>query len=450
MKKKNYILDTSVYLTNARAIYDFGRNDIIIPLKVLEEVDKHKKRQDGVGAQARQFIRILDTLREKGSLKKGIRIETGKGIVRVCDTSAIDMSLLPSDLDPSVPDHIIIATALTAAEEHSDRKNIMVSRDINMRVICDAIGLVAQDYNATKAVDDLEKLYSGFETYLVDDQTIDRFYAGEDVFADQDEVKFHPNQYLLLVSNASDKKTALAKFVNYNTALKKVIHDNLPSWGIQSRNKEQAFAIDLLMDPSVEIVSLIGKAGSGKTLCAIAAGMEQTLGANMGSMKRASKDTLYSRMIVSRPIMPMGKDIGFLPGTMEEKMHPWLMPIQDNLQFLMGNDKTMLEQYTEKGLIEIEALTYIRGRSISNAYIIIDEAQNLTAHEIKTIITRAGEGTKIVLTGDIEQIDNAYTDETSNGLAYAIEKFKYYELSGHITLQKGERSKVATLAAKIL
>ena len=162
--------------------------------------------------------------------------------------------------------------------------------------------------------------------------------------------------------------------------------------------------------------------------------MEQTLGANMGSMKR-SHDTLYSRMIVSRPIMPMGKDIGFLPGTMEEKMHPWLMPIQDNLQFLMGNDKTMLEQYTEKGLIEIEALTYIRGRSISNAYIIIDEAQNLTAHEIKTIITRAGEGTKIVLTGDIEQIDNAYTDETSNGLAYAIEKFKYYELSGHITLQ---------------
>jgi len=389
-------------------------------------------------------------LREKGSLKKGVRIETGKGIVKVCDTSAINTSLLPSDLNPRIPDHIIIATALTVAEEHSDRKNIMVSRDINMRVICDAIGLVAQDYNATKAVDDLEKLYSGFETYLVDDQTIDRFYAGEDVFVDEDEVKFHPNQYLLLVSNASDKKTALARFINYNTALKKVIHDNLPSWGIQSRNKEQAFAIDLLMDPTVEIVSLIGKAGSGKTLCAIAAGMEQTLGANMGTPNRASKDSLYSRMIVSRPIMPMGRDIGFLPGTMEEKMHPWLMPLQDNLQFLVGNDKTMLEQYTERGLIEIEALTYIRGRSISNAYIIIDEAQNLTAHEIKTIITRAGEGTKIVLTGDIEQIDNAYTDETSNGLAYAIEKFKYYELSGHITLQKGERSKVATLAAKIL
>jgi len=449
MKKKNYILDTSVYLTNARAIYDFGRNDIIIPLKVLEEVDKHKKRQDGVGAQARQFIRILDSLREKGSLKKGVRIETGKGLVMVYDRGTIDESLLPPDLDPSVPDHIIIATALTVAQEHTDRKSIMVSRDINMRVICDSIGLTAQDYNAAKAVDDLEKLYSGFDTYLVDDQTIDRFYAGEDVFVDKDEAptEFHPNQYLLLVSNANEKKTALAKFINYNNSLAKVIHDKLPSWGIQSRNKEQAFAIDLLMDPNVEIVSLIGKAGSGKTLCAIAAGMEQTLGANLRSTEQNS---LYSRMIISRPIMPMGRDIGFLPGTMEEKMHPWLMPIQDNLQFLMGNDKTMLEQYTDKGTIEIEALTYIRGRSISNAYIIIDEAQNLTAHEIKTIITRAGEGTKIVLTGDIEQIDNAYTDETSNGLAYAIEKFKYYELSGHITLQKGERSKVATLAAKIL
>ena len=449
MKKKNYILDTSVYLTSAKSIYDFGKNDVIIPLKVLEEVDKHKKRQDGVGSQARQFIRILDSFREKGSLKKGVRIETGKGLVMVYDRGATDTSLLPPDLDPDVPDHIIIATALTVAQTQPERKSIMVSRDINMRVICDAIGLPAQDYNAAKAVDHLEKLYSGFDTYLVDDQTIDRFYSGEDVFIDADELPrtFHPNQYLLLVSNASDKKTALAKFINYNNPLKKVVHDNLPSWGIQSRNKEQAFAIDLLLDPSVEIVSLIGKAGSGKTLCAIAAGLEQTVGVNM---KAGKEKTQYSRMIVSRPIMPMGKDIGFLPGTMEEKMHPWLMPIQDNLQFLMGNDKTMLEQYTDKGIIEIEALTYIRGRSISNAYIIIDEAQNLTAHEIKTIITRAGEGTKIVLTGDIEQIDNAYTDETSNGLAYAIEKFKYYELSGHITLQKGERSKVATLAAKIL
>jgi len=455
MRKKNYIIDTSVYLTNAEAIFDFGKHDIIVPFKVLEEVDKHKKRQDPVGTQARKFIRILDQLREKGSLEKGVRIDKGLGLLSTRGRGTTDTSLLHPDLDPSIPDHVIISTALTVAAESPDRRSIMVSRDINMRVICDAIGMPTEDYIATKAVKDLEELYSGFETYLVDDQIIDQFYAGTDVFVEDDAAKaFYPNQYLMLVSNANEKKTALARFMSVNMPLRKLVHDKLAHWGVSSRNKEQAFGIDLLMDPSVEVVSLIGKAGSGKTLCALAAGLEQVLG--MGMLSKTAKgrhdmpEQRYTRMIVSRPIMPMGRDIGFLPGTMEEKMHPWLMPIQDNLQFLVGNDRVMLEQYMEKGKIEIEALTYIRGRSISNAYIIIDEAQNLTAHEIKTIITRAGEGTKIVLTGDIEQIDNAYTDETSNGLAYAIEKFKFYDLSGHITLRKGERSKVATLAAKIL
>jgi len=448
MKKKNYIIDTSVFLTNAEAIFDFGRNDIVIPLKVLEEVDKHKKRQDGVGAQARKFIRILDGLREKGSLHSGVRIQKGLGLACTRSIKDTDLSLLPRDLNSKIPDHIIIATALMVAKEDPTRKTIMVSRDINLRVICDAVGLDAQDYIATKAVESLEKLYTGFDTYLVDDQTIDQFYAGDNVFVDDEDLnggKFYPNQYLMLVSNANEKKTALAKYQSPQGPLKKLVHDHLPTFGIRSRNKEQAFAIDLLLNPEVEVVTLIGKAGSGKTLCALAAGLEQVMG-----HKNSKEDSLYTRMVVSRPIMPMGRDIGFLPGSMEEKMHPWLMPIQDNLQLLMGNDKVMLEQYMEKGKIEIEALTYIRGRSISKAFIIIDEAQNLTAHEIKTIITRAGEGTKIVLTGDIEQIDNAYTDETSNGLAYAIEKFKHYDLSGHITLRKGERSKVATLAAKIL
>lgn len=450
MKKKNFIIDTSVYLTKAEAIFDFGKNDIIIPLKVLEEIDKHKKRQDGVGSNARKFIRILDALREKGSLQKGVRIAKGQGLVQTRGIGDIDLELLPCDLDPAIPDHIIIATALSVAKsaKETGQKTIMVSRDINLRVICDSIGLESQDYIATKAVKDLEALYSGFETYLVDDQVIDQFYAGEDVYIDEEDLKdiqLYPNEYLMLVSNSNEKKTALAKFLTHSTPLRKVIHDNVPSLGIQSRNKEQAFAIDLLLDPDVEVVSLIGKAGSGKTLCALAAGLEQVMG-----HKNSKADSLYTRMVVSRPIMPMGRDIGFLPGTMEEKMHPWLMPIQDNLQFLMGNDKVMLEQYMANGKIEIEALTYIRGRSISKAFIIIDEAQNLTAHEIKTIITRAGEGTKIVLTGDIEQIDNAYTDETSNGLAYVIEKFKYYDVAGHITLRKGERSKVATLAAKVL
>ena len=221
-----------------------------------------------------------------------------------------------------------------------------------------------------------------------------------------------------------------------------MIHKSLPDWKIDARNKEQSFAIDMLMDPDIKIVSLVGRAGSGKTLLAIAAGLQQTIGLR-------ADDNHYSRLIVSRPVQPLGKDIGFLPGTMEEKMLPWLMPIQDNLKFLMG-DRTSLEMYMEKGKIEIEALTYIRGRSISNAFIVIDEAQNLTKHEIKTIITRIGEGTKIVLTGDVEQIDNVYVNETSNGLAHAIEKFKEFHIAGHVTFRKGERSELATLASKVL
>jgi PhoH-like ATPase len=219
-------------------------------------------------------------------------------------------------------------------------------------------------------------------------------------------------------------------------------HDKLPDWKINARNKEQAFAMDLLMNPDVKIVSLIGRAGSGKTLMAIAAGLQQTIGMRQ-------EHNHYSRLIVSRPVQPLGKDIGFLPGTMQEKMLPWLMPIQDNLKFLMG-DRTSLEMYMEKGKIEIEALTYIRGRSIANAFVVIDEAQNLTKHEIKTIITRIGDGTKIILTGDIEQIDNIYVNETSNGLAHAIESFKEYPIAGHVTFKKGERSELATLASKVL
>ena len=257
---------------------------------------------------------------------------------------------------------------------------------------------------------------------------------------EDDEIKLYPNQFVMLVSNSNEKKTALARFVNYSTPLQRIPQKKDGIWGVHAKNKEQAFALDLLMNPDIDIITLVGKAGSGKTLCAIAAALEQTM----------EGDNIYKRVIVSRPIQPMGKDIGYLPGTMEEKMNPWLAPIEDNLRFLMGNDKETLQMYMDSGTIEIEALTYIRGRSIANAFIIIDEAQNLTIHELKTIVTRVGEGTKIVLTGDIEQIDNVYTDETSNGLTHAVEKFKDYELAGHIILQKGERSKVATLAAKVL
>ena len=442
MAKKNYILDTSVYLTDADALFKFDNHDVFIPLKVLEEIDKHKKRQDSVGINARRIIRTLDEMRTKGNLQKGVRIDKGKGILKVLSYEVLKNVVFPSDLDLKIPDHMIIATAMAVSEE-STRKTCVVSRDINMRVICDSIGLNAEDYTTEKVVTSSDELYSGLVTHIVDDQVIDRFYAGDEITISEDEVSaiWFPNQYVLLVSNANQKKSCIARFYTHFQPLKKIVNDKIPDWKISSRNKEQAFAIDLLMDPSVKVVSLVGRAGSGKTLCAIAAGLQQTIGLRENS---------YDRMIVSRPVQPLGKDIGFLPGTMEEKMLPWLMPIQDNLQFLVGGNKNTLQMYMDKGKIEIEALTYIRGRSIANAFIIIDEAQNLTAHEIKTIMTRVGEGTKIVLTGDVEQIDNVYVNETSNGLAHAVEKFKEFPIAGHVTFTRGERSEVATLASKVL
>ncbi len=438
-RKKTYVLDTSVYLTNAECIYAFENNDIHVPLKVFEEIDKHKKRQDAVGAQARKIIRIWDELRQGGSLDKGVRIRKGLGIVKSISASGVTPEDLPRDLDIKIPDHLIIATALKAQRE-STRKVVLVSRDINMRVIADAVGLVSEDFQNNQVVDTSENIFDGCATVLVDDQIIDRFYEKQSVYL-EDHGLF-PNQYVMLVSNANEKKTALGRFISKAMPLRQLLSNKKSKvWGITPRNKEQSFLIDALMDPSIEIVTAIGKAGSGKTICAIAAGLEQTI----DEMKQE-----YTRIIVSRPVQPLGKDIGFLPGTMEEKMSPWLMPIQDNLQFLMGNDKITLDIYMQKGTIEIEALTYIRGRSISNAFIIIDEAQNLTTHELKTIITRVGEGTKIVLTGDVEQIDNVYIDATSNGLTHAVEKFKNFELASHVTLHKGERSKVATFAAQNL
>ena len=444
MAKKNYVLDTSVCLTDADVLFKFDNHDVFLPLKVLEEIDGHKKRQDSVGANARKIIRTLDEFRLKGSLEKGIRIGKGKGILKVVSFTDLKNVIFPADLDLRHPDHVIIATAKTIQANADNRKTIIVSRDINMRVICDSIGIIAEDYISESAVISSDELYTGFVIQTFDDEVIDRYYSGEEVFLREDETPqiLQPNQYVMMVSNANDKKSALARFKTHHEPLKNVVHKKLPDWKIDARNKEQAFAIDMLMDPDIKIVSLVGRAGSGKTLLAIAAGLQQTIGLR-------SENNHYSRLIVSRPIQPLGKDIGFLPGTMEEKMLPWLMPIQDNLKFLMG-DRTSLEMYMEKGKIEIEALTYIRGRSISNAFIVIDEAQNLTKHEIKTIITRIGEGTKIILTGDVEQIDNVYVNETSNGLAHAVESFKEYHISGHMTFKKGERSELATLASKVL
>jgi PhoH-like ATPase len=447
MAKKNIVIDTSVFLTDAQCIFKFDNNDIFIPLKVLEEIDKHKKRQDSVGFNARNAIKNFDILRARGSLSKGVRLDKGKGIIRVIKASEICLEELPRDLSHKVADHLILATALTIQAEAPKRKCVVMSRDINMRVIADALGLLTEDYSITQVVDDADKIYNGFTSVLVDDETIDQFYRGEDIVIEpevlqEQKITLHPHEFVMLVSLANEKKTALAR---YEDPIHPLLHiyDNKEelSFNVHPRNKEQSFSFDLLFDPEIPLVSLIGRAGSGKTLMAIAAGMEQVLGHG---------ERVYDRLIISRPVQPMGKDIGFLPGTMEEKMLPWLKPIEDNIRYAIGDNNVKLKEYMDIGKLEVEALTYIRGRSISNSFVIIDEAQNLTAHEVKTIITRIGENTKIVLTGDIEQIDNVYTNETSNGLAYAVEKFKNSELSGHVTFRKGERSKLATAASKLL
>ena len=439
--KKTYVFDTSALLTNYKCIYEYKNNDIIIPFKVLEEIDNQKKRQDGVGFNARMLIRELDLLREKGNIYLGVRLAKGKGLISI---RSYDKNLLPDEYKLSNADNEIIGTAITERKKNFNKKVIMVTKDIHMRVKCDTLELPCEDYDKDK-IHNNNGSYSGYIEHHIDEKLIDYFYEGQEVYLDEKEIKVYPNQCILFKSLQNSKKSALARFVSYDEPIKKISDNKRGVWGVQPKNKEQTFAFSLLMDEKVPVVSLIGPAGSGKTLLAIAAGLEQTLAGEK-----------YNKLVISRPVQPVGKDIGFLPGTVEEKMNPWLAPIRDNLEFLMSysyskrDNYETLDTYIESGVIEVEALTYIRGRSIANAYIIIDESQNLTAHELKTIITRVGENTKIILTGDIEQIDNLYVDQQSNGLSYAIEKFKEYDLAAHLTLKKGERSAVATLASKIL
>lgn len=444
MTDKIYVIDTSACLTDSSCIFHYGNSDIIIPMKVLEEIDNHKKRQDSVGANARGVIRSLDSLREAGNLNEGVSLGDSKGLLRVATTNP---DHLPPGFNLEDPDHVIMSVAWELQSTHPDKEIILVSRDINMRVMTDALGIKSEEYTENKVVNEEVGLYSGFKEIDVCEEIIDAFYRDGHIPAAEEEIEDYDirhNDSIMLKDELNEKKTALCRFKD-GKYIKIRDYNKKGVWGVRARNKEQSFAFDLLMDEKLPLVTLVGKAGSGKTLMAIAAAIAQTINDPF-----ETQESIYKKIVLSRPVQPMGKDIGYLPGTMEEKMHPWLMPLQDNLQFLLGNDQATLEEYMDKGIIEIEALAYIRGRSISNAFIIIDEAQNLSLHEIKTILTRVGENTKIVLTGDIDQIDNVYVNETSNGLVHAVEKFKNYDLAGHITLQKGERSALATLASKIM
>ena len=430
------VLDTNVYLTEAKSLFSFGRSNIAIPTVVLDEIDKHKHRQDTAGLNARSMNRILDKLRTKGSLFTGVPLGSGKG---KAFAAQYDPRYLPAGMEETDSDNKIIAITLRLKLEGHDIA--IISRDLNMRVKCDSFGIECYDYQPQQAVKSIDNLYDGSSEILVPDVIIEDFYSDKDVLLPDQKNKLYPNHFLVLKSKDDENKSAICRYMGKDLPLKQInTYKNI--WGLSANNKEQKYAMDLLFDRSVEIVSLTGQAGTGKTLIAAACGLEQVL----SSTKSQGG---YDKLIITRPVQPMGRDIGFLPGTLEEKMLPWIAPLRDNLEYLFG-DKMALDMQIEQGTIEIEAMTYIRGRSISNAFMIVDEAQNLTTHELKTIITRVGHGTKLVLTGDIQQIDNSYVDAVSNGLTYAVEKFKDHGISGHVTLYKGERSQLATLAAEIL
>lgn len=442
---KTYVLDTNVLLSDPRSIYAFQENNIIIPLIVIEELDNHKSRQDEIGKNARDVSRELDKLRgvDGQSLFTGISLPNG-GTLKVQKTKNNLIDMLPSDLTINKADNVLIAFMIDL--RRVDHDAILVSRDINVRLKCDSVEVPSQDYKNLKITNEQSGIYSGVSVINVTDDKIQSLFSFEgELSATEIDEEIHPNQVVVLKDSS---RSAIARCVNGK--LQK-IPNYTKVYGLSPKNKEQNFSLDLLLDPEVKLVTLTGPAGTGKTLIALAAGLEQ--------LETFGSKNHYKKVIVTRPVQPVGKDIGFLPGTLEEKMEPWIAPIRDNLNFLMNKgtkkkttkaSEPYISIMQQRGLIEIEAISYIRGRSIPDSFIVIDEAQNLSIHELKTIITRVGDGTKIVLTGDIEQIDNVHVDTYTNGLTYAVEKFKEHEIAGHVSLIKGERSALATLASKIL
>jgi PhoH-like ATPase len=437
---KNFVLDTNVLLYDPQALFKFEDNNLIIPITVIEEIDRFKKDMNETGRNARQVSRYLDDLRKKGSLAAGVRLETG-GMLRVEIYEDRVMKRLPPELREERGDNRILAVAVDVKEQEANLPIIFVTKDTNLRIKADAIGLVAEDYESDKVA--IEELYQGYLELDAEADQIDHFHGQGGVELAGD---YKANQFVTLRDSLNPSHTAIGRFDAVQKKLvpvKKIAKDGI--WSIHPRNREQAFALDLLLDDSIKLVTLVGKAGTGKTLLAIAAGLHKT-----------AEENVYNRLLVSRPVFPMGRDLGFLPGDIEEKLAPWMQPIFDNVELLLSGhemEKRHTKGYKElmaMGIMEIEPLTYIRGRSIPNQYMIVDEAQNLTPHEIKTIVTRAGEGTKIVLTGDPYQIDNPYVDSSSNGLTYLVERFKGETISGHVTMTKGERSDLAELAANLL
>lgn len=436
--KKHFVLDTNVLLHNADAISSFADNIVVLPMTVIEELDKFKSRNDELARNARQIIRDLDKLRSRGHLGDGVTMEND-GLLKIF-IEGEDTAI--KGMDMSIPDNRILAVAHYLKVK--GEKVIFVSKDINARLKADALGIEVMDFE--KQTVNFDELFCGHREINVASTIVDEFFR-EDLYV-LEGYNFFPNEFVLLVDENNEKHTGIGRALDQKTIGH--LNSNFDSaWNTRSRSKEQRMAYELLLDPTVELVTLVGQAGTGKTLLALAAGLEMVL-----------HQKQYERLLVSRPIIPLGKDLGYMPGTKDEKLTVWMQPIFDNLTFLMGGSKenddngqsvrNKVEKLLTDNTLELEALSYIRGRSIPRQYIVVDEAQNLTPHEVKTIVSRAGEGTKIVLTGDPYQIDNPYLDARSNGLSYSVERLKDQQIHGHVTLMKSERSTLAGIAAEYL
>lgn len=441
---KTFVLDTNVLLHSAHALVSFADNRVVIPVAVIEELDKFKKNQDELGRNSRQTVRALDALRKKGKLSEGVKLDNGpggteSGIVQVI--AADDCCHVPGDPDMSIADNRIIRVAYFLNMRKDQYGEVtLVTKDLNMRLRADALGIKVEDFETERVC--FDTLYTGSIDLEVED--LNTFFMERSI-PPPEGVELFPNEFINLKAPDSSK-TALGIFRDDRIRAVPPLPEE-KVWNIKPRSKEQRMALALLMDPDVQVVSLVGQAGSGKTLLAVAAALEQVI-----------KNPVYERILISRPVIPMGNDIGYLPGDKNEKLSVWMQPIFDNLEYLMhtgkSNEETLIrkkiEELRRSGKLELEALTYIRGRSIPRQFVIVDEAQNLTPHEVKTIVSRAGEGTKMVFTGDPEQIDNPYLDASSNGLTYLAERFKPLPMHGHITLLRSERSPLAAAAAKYL
>jgi PhoH-like ATPase len=424
---RNYFLDTNVLLHDPTAPRNFKEHNVTIPITVLEEIDSFKREQDDRGRNAREVSRFLDGLRQKASLKEGVQLPGG-GMLRVLIPR--DRPQGPLDLDGN--DNRILNLVIREAETSGDEV-VLISRDFNMRIKADAAGIRCEDYRHTHVRVDLDDQFMGWQEQVA--------YKDEiGILSDWEKLPWEGRPHEFFCITDGGQGSVLAQMDKEGAHLKKIVASKKPCWGVLPRNREQIFALSALLNPDIHLVTLQGVAGTGKTLLALAAGLKQ-----------ASDEGLYRKVLVARPIIPMGRDLGYLPGSMQEKLAPWMKPIMDNLETMIGKDsKRNAEELFQQGFLEVEALSYIRGRSIPQQYLIIDEAQNLSPHEVKTVLTRAGEGTKVVLTGDPHQIDSPFIDATSNGLTYATERFKDSPLAAHVTLKKGERSLLAEAASTLL